>query len=291
MTETAIHVLEDGSEEETKIEDVTDAMAHDTYLCNGCGGTCRVEMYAVSNGKEPHFHTKRNQHHAFGCDNDHSIAAQIVRSLDHTGSTTSMEELLDKFIRAHLEDEDEEHGKGDKGKKGKGDGKPKGAGDDGEDKTILREPRNPRNIRELCALFSKKYLDDTYAGLRIGDIFFDHRNIASARKEGLPDDKLVIVLLAKISNKRREDLKLNVPEGAIVLGDAYSYVDKEKQLFFIIPCASASVRKSILSARSSSIISVFCKWRKFSADKENVYICDPINEGQFFCAEENFYEW
>jgi len=291
MTETAIHVLEDGSEEETKIEDVTDAMAHDTYLCNGCGGTCRVEMYAVRNGKEPHFHTKRNQHHASGCDNDHSIAAQIVRSLDHTGSTTSMEELLDKFIRAHLEDEDEEHGKGDKGKKGKGDGKPKGAGDDGEDKTILREPRNPRNIRELCALFSKKYLDDTYAGLRIGDIFFDHRNIASARKEGLPDDKLVIVLLAKISNKRREDLKLNVPEGAIVLGDAYSYVDKDKQLFFIIPCASGHVRKSILSTKSSSIISVFCKWRKFSADKENVYICDPINEGQFFCAEENFYEW
>ena len=128
MTETAIHVLEDGYEEEIKIEDVTDAMAHDTYLCNGCGGTCRVEMYAVRNGKEPHFHTKRNQHHASGCDNDHSIAAQIVRSLDHTGSTTSMEELLDKFIRAHLEDEDEEHGKGDKGKKGKGDGKPKGAG-------------------------------------------------------------------------------------------------------------------------------------------------------------------
>lgn len=291
MTEKAIHVLKDGSEEEIKIEEVTDKIVHDTFLCNGCGGTCRVKMYPVRNGKEPHFHTKRNQHHEPGCSNDHSIAAQIVRSLDHTGSATSMEELFDKFTKVKRDDENDEHGKREKKEKGERGSKAKGVDGGDENKIILREPRDPRNIRELCALFSKKYLDDTYAGLRIGDIFFDHRNIVSARKDGLPDDRLVIVLLAKISNKRIEELKIEVPEGAIVLGDAYSYVDKDKQLFFIIPCASTSIRRKILSTSPNNIISIISKWRKVSHDKETVYTCDPIAEGQVFCAAENFYEW
>lgn len=119
MTEKAIHVLKDGSEEEIKIEEVTDKIVHDTFLCNGCGGTCRVKMYPVRNGKEPHFHTKRNQHHEPGCSNDHSIAAQIVRSLDHTGSATSMEELFDKFTKVKRDDENDEHGKREKRKKEK----------------------------------------------------------------------------------------------------------------------------------------------------------------------------
>jgi len=288
MTETAIHVLESGLEEEVKIENVTDKIVHDTFLCNGCGGTCRAEMYPVRNGKEPHFHTKRYQHHKPGCLNDHSIAAKVVCNLDRTGNTTSMDELFEKFTRVRPETENNEHGDREDRQSGK---REEGDKEGDDERPIIREPREPRNLRELCALFSKSYLDDIYAGMHIGDIFFDHRNIASARKDGLPDDRLIIVLLSKISNKRRESLKLEVPEGAIVLGDAYSYVDRSKQLFFIIPCASASIRKRILSTRTSSITSVLCKWRKFSSDKENVYICDPINEGQFFCAEENFYEW
>lgn len=288
MTETAIHVLKDGSEEEIKIEKVTDEIAHDTYLCNGCGGNCRVKMYPVRNGREPHFHTKRNQHHKLGCLNDHSIAAQIVHNLDRTGRTTSMEDLFDRFSRVRTEAENDEQGRRMVRERGNNERDDQEVDDD---RPILREPRDPRSLRELCALFTKSDLDCIYAGLRIGDNYIDRRNIGEVRSNGIPEGKLAIVLLAKISKARIDSFGLEVPVGAIVLGDAYYYEDRAKQLICIVPCASERVREGILRSTTGSIIAVFTRWRKYSSDKDGIYICDPINEGQFFCAEENFYEW
>lgn len=302
MTKTAIHVLEDGSEEEIKIEDVTDAMAHDTYLCNGCGGTCRVEMYAVRNGKEPHFHTKRNQHHASGCDNDHSIAAQIVRNLDHTGKDITAEDLFEKISKT----KSEEGGSGKKRGTGPKDDDVDGFDSDedfDDDRPINRKSRNPANLKEVCALLSRKDIDDTYAGVLVRDMFVDHRNIREIRKDGLPEEKPVIILLGQISLKRINSLGLIVPDYAIVLGDAYSYADRDEQLICIIKCTMAA-RKKIFgikdkkkeetkkkdnTKKEKKIIAIYGKWKKDPLNP-GAYICEKIDVNQVFLAEEKFYE-
>lgn len=291
MAEKAFHVLKDRSEEEIEISMVTDEIVYDQFLCSGCNGTCRAEVYPVRNGLKPHFHTRKNQHHQPNCSNDHSIAALIARSLDRTGSTTSIEELFDLFSREESETESNEHKSGERKERRERGNNAKNGEEIDDDRPILHEARNPRNLKEVCALFSKSFPDDIYAGLRIGDIFIDHRNIADIRKEGVPGEKPVILLLSKISNPRREALNLKVPDDAIVLGDAYSYVDRDQQLFCVVRYKSKKIRSKILASKPGTIIAVFAKWKKNSSDKEGVYICDPIAKGQFFCAEEEFYEW
>lgn len=287
MAEKAFRVLKDGSTVEIEIGNVTDEIKHDMFLCNGCEGTCKAEVIPVRGGPRPCFRIKRGQHHKRGCKNDESLAAQIRRALDHTGNKTSMEELYELFNRPQVEAAKKEKRKGPKENK---------VNDQDEDKefddikTIRRELRNPKNLRELCALFSKSNLDDRYAGRNIGDIFIDHRNIADIRKNGIPEGQLAIVLCAKISVERIKKLIPEVPKHAIVLGDAYSYVDKDKQLIFIIPCTANAKRIIFNPDSKKNIIAVFGRWHQDPFNK-NVYTCEFIKEGKVFCAEESFYEW
>ncbi|WP_458407293.1 hypothetical protein [Anaerotignum sp.] len=287
MAEKAFHVLKDGSIVEVLIGNVTDEIKHDIFLCSGCEGACKAEVIPVREGPRPCFRIKRGQHHKSGCQNDESLAAQIRRVLDHTGHTTSIEELYELFDRPQVEVVKKEKRKGTKENKVNDQ-------DDEEEfddiRAIQRELKNPKNLRELCALFSKSSLDDIYAGMKIGDIFLDHRNIADIRKKGIPEGQLAIVLCAKISVERIKKLVPEVPDQAIVLGDAYSYADKEKQLLCIIPCTANAKRIIFNSDSKKKIIAVFGRWHQDPFNK-SVYTCEPIKEGRVFCAEESFYEW
>ena len=276
--------------------------AKGNLFCSGLYGTCgaKVEPFQTEHGI--FFRIQHDQKHKYGCECDESDAAKIVRNLDHVGRTITPVDLFEKFSRPKPEEESEGKNRGKGTSKGP-DEKPDIDKDSEDDMPIRRESRDPRNLKEVCALLSKKESDDIYAGVRVGDMFIGHRNIAEIRRNGIPEGRPIIILLRPVSRKRLDFLNLKVPDDAIVLGDAYSYVDCEEQLTCIIP-GTLAARKKILgindkkkeergegntAKKKKKIIAIFGIWTKDPLN-EGVYICEPINVGQVFSVEENFYD-
>lgn len=276
--------------------------AKGNLFCSGLHGTCGAQVEPFQTEHGIFFRIQHNQKHKYGCECDDTDAAKIVRNLDHVGRDVSPEDLFQKFSRPKHE-EGSEGKERSKGTSKGADEKPDIDKDFEDDMLIRRESRDPRNLKELCALLSKKDPEDTYAGVRVSDMFIGHRNIAEIRRNGIPEGRPIIILLRPVSRNRLDSLNLKVPDQAIVLGDAYSYVDHDEQLICIIQGTWAA-RKKIFgindkkkeerkegntTKKRKKIIAIFGIWTK-DPSNEGVYICEPINDGQVFSVEENFYD-
>jgi len=306
MADIALYRLDDGSFKKVDgsmgISWLRKEAAKGNLSCSGLDETCGVKVEPFQTTNAIFFRAKRGQKHKLGCECDDTDAGKIVYNLDHVGRDITPEDLFEKFSKSKPEEENESK-KTNKGTKiicinYSDDDK-----DFEDERAIKRETRDPRNLRELCALLSKKEPDDMYAGICVGDMFVDHRNIAEIRRNGIPEGKPVVILLSQISRKKIDSLKMTVPEQAIVLGDAYAYADNDKQLICIVQGSLAARRKIFgiddkkkkesdkrnTAKKVKKIIAIYGIWTK-DPSNEGVFICEPINVGQVFCAEEKFYE-
>lgn len=306
MADIALYRLDDGSFKKVDgsmgISWLRKEAAKGNLSCSGLDETCGVKVEPFQTTNAIFFRAKRGQKHKLGCECDDTDAGKIIYNLDHVGRDITPEDLFEKFSKSKPEEENESK-KMNKGTKIICINYSDEDKDFEDDRAIKRETRDPRNLRELCALLSKKEPDDMYAGICVGDMFIDHRNIAEIRRSGISEGKPIIMLLSQISLKRIDSLGLKVPNQAIVLGDAYSYEDHDEQLICIIPCTMAARKKifgisdkkkdegkkKVYTKGGKKVIAIYGKWRKDTSN-EGAYICDVIDIGQVFCSDKKFYE-
>lgn len=289
MSKTALRVSPDGTKEMVKIEEINQTNRCDHFICGGknphTGQLCEVEVTPVLRKDAPHF--RGIMPHIPGCPNDESEAATIIQHLDVTGRTTTIDALLTICGRGEHE--------GNKGEPRHRDTKPVSGGEteDVEDEVharrILRKARNPKNLKELCALLVKSDLNALYANIPIGDIIVDHRNVHEYRQKGLRDGQMAVILCSRIKTKYIDKL---VPEDrkykGVILRDAYSYEDREYPLLLFIDGSNA-VKSKIFGAPKGNIIAIFGRWHPISPDTPNVCVCDHIYDGQVFVATKDFF--
>lgn len=289
MSKTALRVLPDGTKEMVNIEEIDQMNRFDHFICGGenphTRQICEVEVTPVLRRDAPHFRAIKA--HIPGCLNDESEAATIIQHLDITGRTTTIEALLTICGRGEHE--------GNKGEPRHRDAKPASGGEteDVEDEVharrILRKARNPRNLKELCALLVKSDLNDLYTNVPIGDIIVDHRNVHEYRQKGLLDGQMAVILCSRIGIKYINKLvPTDRKNKGVILGDAYSYEDREDPLLLFID-GSKAVNSKIFGAPRGNIIAIFGRWHPISPDTPNVCVCDHIYEGQVFVATKDFF--
>lgn len=288
MAITALRLLPDGTTEKVRIEEIVEANRYDDYICDGqnprTGQPCRAAVFPVMREGAPYFRV--NVRHICGCSNDESEAATIRRHLDVTGRTTTIADLMAACGRAERE--------GNERRLSHRDVEPVTGNetdhvdDDDNDRRIIREARNPKNLKEICALLIKSNLNDIYTQVPVGDLIVDHRNVNEYRQNGLRDGQMAVVLCSRIGRKRIDAL---VPERVnedVIVGDAYAYEDRATPLLLFIDGSKAAYRK-IFDSPKGNIIAIFAKWHSHP-DAPNAYVCDHINAGQVFVAARSFFD-
>lgn len=288
MSETALRLNADGTTERVHITEVTDRNRYDKYICDGknpwTGELCKAEMIPVIKGEKPCFRVKFK--HICNCPNDESEAAVIKRHLDVTGRSTTIANLLDVFGKSTPAKEcSASRTRATKSSGEKTTGEKEEIEDEREHK---REARDPRNLKELCALLVKTDLQDPYAGVPVRDTIVDHRDVDEYREGGLSDGQMTVVLCKRTSKDRLNKLfPLRNPRD-VVLCDAYAYDDRADPLLFVINGSRPAMQK-IFKAPRDHIIAVFSRWHSHPTNP-HVYICEPIEIGQFFSANASFFE-
>lgn len=292
MAKTAFWVINNKTLQRVDIDSITDSTRHNRFICDGkCEGSgelCGAPVSAVIRGPRHCFRISPGFRHKKDCPNDESETAVIRRHLDVTGNTTSVEELLSAFASR------ETHrgggvGMARGGERGIDPERHDGEEDMADDRAIVREARNPRTLRELCALLSRCEPDDTYAGIRVADILIDHRSIENVRANGMKEGQIAVVLCRKVGAELREKLAPEVSGEAVVLVDAYAYPHKAKPTAFIIPCSLEARNKIIKENSKKNIIAIMGKWYQDPLN-EGAYVCNRIEAGQVFRCDEGFFE-
>jgi len=289
MAKEALRVLLDGTTENVSGTAINEGNKKDKYICCGrhrsTNQLCGAHMIAYKRGEDDYyFRVAPDDHHMIDCPCDESEAAIIIKHMDVTGSNTSPEELYSDFDQERQEGRKERNERKVYGKSREGGDKEKEETD--TDRPIKRAAKKPSNLKEFCAVLAKSNLDDTYSGIPIMELIVDHRNISTYRKEGFRDGQVAVVLCAKIGMDRINKVLPDREPNTVVLGDAYSYVDRAEQLLFVIN-GSYRAKQKIFGAKKQDIIAIFGRWYQVSP---NVYACDPIKEGHVFVTRSSFFE-
>lgn len=229
-------------------------------------------------------------HHQFLCEYDMSEEARQIGYLDIMGRDTTMEELLDTFnrpqegVNERLPDDGERGGIAHQ--------------DDFTDdmevdlRPIERVPINPRAMKGLIELLNHKDPDELYAGSTVKDIFLNGEGIIELREHGLENGSVKIAILHKTSMDRiksnyRLDFSSRGDIRRVVLTDAFSYDQKEKEQIFIL---STSAYKKIYAAPNDSVVCVFANW-KAHPRYSNVFLSvDEVEDGCITIMDKEYFE-
>ena len=286
MATEALRILADGTTEKININDIGKEDRDVTYICSGKtnGKLCGIKMIPVF-GETPYFRSAPDCRHICDCPFDESETAVIKRHLDVTGSKTTIETLLSAFSKGEKQARKKQVSQGTGAKTAEKDAEKQ---EKEESRRIIREARDPRNLKELCALLTKTDLDEPYAGIPVRDSIVDHRTVKAYREHGLSDEQMAVVLCGRISKDRLDKCFPGRAPQAIVLRDAFSFEDKAAPLLFELRTGSA-VKQKIFAAPSDHIIAVFAQWHPHPTNPRT-YFCDQIQVGQVFAANKDFFD-
>lgn len=213
MAKDAIIVYPNGDRKPILAIDLTEEEREYDFLCRGvtedgepCG--CPVRP-SSSNARNPYFYEsdKRNGHKP-GCSNSRKRTTIDIETLDRTGENTTIKHLFDKnncdkpqrskknktvkadnFYGIEYENIEEDS--------------------DENEKEIRSKKRNPRNFREILALFASLNTNDKYAGQYVFDYILDERTVAAYRRMASIPQNTPFIITAKKAVPAHHNIRLN----------------------------------------------------------------------------------
>lgn len=286
MATEALRISDDGPNKIVNINSIDKEDRNATYICCGMvrGKLCRAKMIPVF-GETPYFRSAPDSKHIYACPHDESKRAVIRRHLDVTGSKTTVEELLSDFDKGETQVRKKQASQG-AGTKTSEKGEAKQAKE--EPMRIIREARNPRNLKELCELLVNTEPDELYANTPVRRIIVDRRTIKDYRADGLSDGQTAVVLCSRIKSESLDRYFPDRDPQELVLRDAFSFESQKKPMLFAFR-TSLAVKNMIFSAPKEHIIAIFAQWHPHPKNP-CTYICDHVQPGHVFLAEKDFFD-
>lgn len=288
MADKAYLVTDDGQRIEVNAADCTEADKRKRYICCGeprgvlCGA--RMSLVMHQNGGNNEFAARGHSRHRPFCRYDESSKFGKIKYTDPTGANTTIDGLYAIFNRA---------GHDATG----GGGRKSGAGPDGgkvpeieleeEIRQIMRVPGRPKNFEHLVLLLLSLHEDDTYANVRVGDLFLDHRSIREHRRNGIPDGQTAIA----ICKRTKQGAEYKVGNNSFVLVDGFYFEQDagDEKLFFVVETDRRG-RDIFLHADQEQKIAIFARWHRHPT-AENVYISsEPVNKRCITVIDEKEFE-
>lgn len=281
MSEEAIRILEDGSEEivqATKLEKEDKAYC---YLCNGRddnGTPCRVTVKLVVNEKSNYFSVKGGKQHISGCSCDKAREARVISTLNRLGKSLTPEALYAAF------DRDTRCPRGGGGKRGGGGSG--GGTEPGEQKIdhrpIMRVFSDPRSLRLLIKLLMSKEREEVYGSMPVNEWLLDRYGVVSARENGILSGTLRVAFAVKTARWKEFNLPLeeDPAKKCLVLVDAYSYEQGKGNdaIFYIVEMSKEMADKILEKDPAEHIFAIFSHWYPYGAEN-NVYLSDRVSGG------------